>query len=343
MIPQKTPRWSVALWVCANWTVGAGCASNEVVKGSDAADAGVASFSDAALTPMAAPRPCTSITQCEANQICQHTSSLADSPAFCVTPDGTCAADDIYQGAPRTCYPESRCELGAGGGRCTLQPSAIQAFATQQQIILQGPDGRTPITAQGGLTLLWDPPTRAAGHASTSVAVVMSEPPVRRPESNQLANTAAVRWIWSSADPGVGGVEGRVTFDLGYRGLRNDGTAIGPRWGRGAFLRDENYFWFVFNVEDGQVSASSAVQQFRVGPELEQGRQCTLAIECTRAGEVPESFACLDHRCHRRCASAIDCAAVGGQCGFASTLGQSNTARHSGYCTLTSLPDGGTR
>ncbi len=317
----------------------ASCGAGSNAAGLFSPDAGTAADA-AGGTP--AVVSCQTIADCPSDQICRRNFST-DFLGHCETPTGSCDGPADTADLTGRCYPGSRCDLsglGSGStGLCVFSPASRAAFPTAGTISLDSPTERTALTAMDGFTLQWGAlPANASG--ATTVAVIMTALPVRDPATNQLRNWTHVRWIWSSADPGGAVQEGAVPLRFGARGLNPAGGLSATRWQQDT-MDEGTYWWFVYAIDRGSVVASSAVQRFRVGPDRNPQRSCNTEEECVEAGDFPETAACIQARCMRRCASDLDCPAVGSRCDFTVTVTGQN--RHSGFCSgILPATDGGT-
>ncbi len=249
------------------------------------------------------------------------------------TPDSTGSVVGTSQ-----CYPGARCEpvpanLSALGGLCSFHAPAAPLFTsgiTLPKISLSSPDGFTTLRAEDGVQLRWVPPAVPAD--AIMVAAVLRAPPQRAQGANRVANAGDVVWLWSSQDPGTAAQPGTVALEAGWRvGSAGQPTA---RFGTNV-LAEGRYWWFVYAIRAGTVVATSDVLSFTVGA-LADGGACVLVDQCVAQmpGELPDTVACIQGQCRRRCASDLDCPGLGARCDLQTTVRtELSTPRRGGYCT----------
>ncbi len=284
--------------------------------------------------------PCKLTSDCSSNTIC-HYANASEPMGVCTLPSGDCTGPADAVELTGSCYFGARCELQApGAGHCVFTPASHAVFPSASTgIPLDSPTDSTSLTSVDGFSLQWEPPTGQPAGAVT-VAVITDAIPVLDPGTNEINNPSAVRWIWSSSDPGGAVQQGSVAIQYGARGLTPTGELSPTRWGTDS-LPDGVYWWFVYEIVNGNVSLSSVIQRFRVGTDQNPAHTCDAthgASDCVEAGYAPETAACVNRQCMQRCASNLDCPAVGSHCDFSVVIqeGSNGQDRHSGFCQATS-------
>lgn len=293
-----------------------------------------------------AGQSCMDESECEPNLICA-IEREGEPKKVCQAVTGECSPG---VDASRSCFAGARCEPTAGGGgRCTFAPETPRLFAAERDLTVSGPDERFTTRLRvgqslaGGFSFRWERP-RLRADAITVVAA-FSKPPRRSATGNRIANPEDIVWAWTSD---VAGAADAQTADIseGRAGFLPDGT-LSPR--RLAGLPTGRFFWMVFAIEGGVVTASSRPRSLSVLP-VEGGLvargQCDTESDCVATlGGVGEAWSCVFNVCVARCSSNLDCAAMGQTCVLASAYCGFVRARNSGYCgAVSALPsdDAGT-
>lgn len=321
-----TTRWML------HAVIGAGAALVGALSlsacGADSASlAGGADFDAAAVSrdPV-----CSRTQDCEANRVCQP--SAGETVSRCRIPSGRCSPERVAV----DCYPDARCETASGrDGFCSFRPPVRVVFPVSSSIALERPNRESDLTTTGGVLLQWSPLRGVSG--AVTVAAIMDTVPSLDVTTGRIRNSEAVRWIWSSAEPGGPVMEGTVPLRYGRAGVFRDGR-LGPMY-PGDTLPRGTYYWFVFAVVRGEVVASSVAQTFRVGLPVPDLRTCASASDCFESAADALLYDCLSGYCRRRCASDIDCDT--GQCEVDAP--PPAAGRRGAYCALpTTLTDAGT-
>lgn len=333
--------------VAALGVLSPGCAGMEDAAGATGIDAGASPPMSAGCGRMPAGQTCMDESQCEPNLICAIVREGEPKKA-CRRVTGTCSPG---VDAARSCFAGARCEATAGGGgRCTFAPETPRFFAAERDLTVSGPDDRFTTRLRvgqsraGGFSFRWERP-RLRADAITVVAA-FSKPPRRSATGNRIANPEDIVWAWTSD---LAGAADAQTADIseGRAGFLPDGT---PSPMRLAGLPPGRYFWLVFALEGGVVTASSRPRTFSVLPVegglVAQG-QCDTESDCVATlGGVGEAWSCVSHVCVARCSSELDCAAMGQRCELDVAYCGFVQARNSGHCgSASALPtqDAGTR
>ena len=245
-----------------------------------------------------------------------------------------------------SCFAGARCEAVREGGLCTFAPASPVFFATDRELSVLGPDDRASTRLQpgqteaGGFSFRWEQP-RLRADAITVVAV-LRKPPRRSSTGNRIANVDDIVWLWTSDSAGQADAQ-TADISAGRAGLRPDGlVSTVVRRGLGA----GEYFWLVYTIEQGRVTASSRVRRYAVLPvsgSLGDAGSCdgTEADCVARRGGVSEDWACVQRRCVPRCSSDLDCTTRGMRCNLTEPY-CGLVGRNSGYCgDMSALPDAG--
>lgn len=346
MNPSLRP-FSPLVFVVALGVACAGCASMEdagAFTGLDAG-AGVPGFRDS-CGRLPEGENCERESECAPNLRCAILRE-GEPKKVCQRVTGGCTPG---LDASRFCFAGARCEATSGGvGRCTFAPESPRFFASDRDLAVMGPEDRyttrvrTGQATAGGFSFRWERP-RLRADAITVVAA-FSKPPRRSAVGNRIANPEDVVWAWTSD---VAGAADAQTVDIseGRAGFLPDGR-LSP--GRVAALPVGRYFWMVFTLEGGVVTASSAPRSLSVLPAegglVAQG-QCDTESDCVATlGGVGEAWSCVSHVCVARCSSDLDCAAMGQTCVLEQAYCGFVQARNSGHCgEASALPgDGGVR
>lgn len=301
---------------------------------------------DSALTgAMPGGESCDSTRDCgRHNEVCGLTVD-ANGNRRCAPPTGACNPEiDVAA----QCYEGARCDttVASSGGRCTFRSPPRPSFTVGPRVTVESPTADAVIEPARGVSFRWQPPSSLP--TAVAVAAVMRAPPRLEPGVNRILNRDDVVWIWSSAFEGAtgeGATAGSVAARWGFAGVDRDGNPR-ARWGRDT-LDAGVYWWFAYAIVEGRVAATSVATRFYVGEPPSAGSSCVEVTQCAAPGDDPERFACVDHRCVRRCASEVDCPEAGTRCAFDQTLGaidRTGLGRgivRGAYCARIEAVDGG--
>jgi len=282
---------------------------------------------------------CDRDAQCDPHLVCVLATPSA-TKTTCQPVTGQCSLRDLR----RTCFQGARCDVTAG--QCTFAPESPVFFASDRELSVLGPEDRFTTRLQagqslaGGFSFRWERPRLRAD--AITVVMVLRKPPRRSPTSNRLANVEDIVWMWTS-DTAEAADAQTADISAGRAGLGPDGAVSATRV---AGLGAAEYFWIVFTLEQGQVTASSRVRRFSVLPtsgSLGSAGRCEgTEAECVaRLGGVSEDWACVRAQCVPRCSSNLDCVSRGMRCQLATPY-CGLVGRNSGYCgDLSALPSVG--
>ncbi len=278
---------------------------------------------------------CDRDTQCEPNLHCVLATPDADKMT-CQPVSGRCMP---LADPSRACFRGARCV--AATGQCTFVPASPVFFATERELAVMGPDdGFSPRLQAGqplagGFSFRWERP-RLRSDAITVVAA-FNRPPRRSPVGNRIANIEDVVWVWTSDTAAEGGAQ-TADISAGRAGFGPNGS-ISPR--RVTGLPQGRFFWMVFTLEAGVVTASSRPRSLSVLPPtgtLVATGTCDTESDCVaELGGVGESWACVEHTCLARCSSDLDCAPRGQRCELEIPhCGFRDIGRNGGHCVTPS-------
>jgi hypothetical protein len=282
---------------------------------------------------------CTSSRECLVhNQQCLPSSSGLRT---CQVPSnmGTCTPADVQNNDQ--CYPDARCQAvstseSVTGGLCSFQAPAAPVFSFDlrvPKISVTAPDALTVLRPSDGIRLSWVPPAVSAD--TVVVAVVMKNVPQREGLSNRIGNLADVVWLWSSTTPGTATQPGNVPLEAGRQSVNADGS-LGQPFATN-LLTAGRYWWFVYALRNGVVVTASDVLNFRVGENFTRV-ECINVDNCTRQipGELPDTVACINGQCRRRCASHFDCGGISNRCEMQMAIVDRGATQppRGGYCVF---------
>lgn len=248
---------------------------------------------------------CRQTTDCPTNAICVD--------GACRIPDGACNPSTP---AALACFPRNVCVPTSSGGLCSVVgPTTAPVFQTGMAVVpLLAPAEGDWQTPDRPFHLRWQPIPAMLASGAITIAIVMDAYPNVDPGSGQIRNRDRVRWMWAS---NLRGRNGDVSIDEGYAGVQADGQPGAPlSTGRG--LPAGRYFFFVYTIQGGRVTASSALRTLRVGRICDartvSATTCRVAADCTAVVDFPEMADCQGGRCLRRCGSNLDCCGGGETC-----------------------------
>jgi len=244
--------------------------------------------------------------------------AVAAAPAT-TAPSGTCTpgTSSPQCGLYGRCVPTS-----TGTGWCSFHPEGAMAFNGVASVIRLGAPAEGDRPAAGELiTLHWAPTPEMRQPDVVTMAAIMDTPPRISAETRQIMNPERIRWYWiSQGQSGVG--EARLAD--GFAGVSATGVP-GPRWAANRGLGNGRFYWFVYTIRGGQVTASSTFRMLLVGQSCStaalSGVRCTYPSDCVNLIEVPAMNGCAVvggvQQCLRLCLSNFDCCGGGQVCDFA--------------------------
>jgi hypothetical protein len=294
---------------------------------------------DAGTDASATTLTCTSSRECRVhNQQCLPS---AMGIRTCQVPSdmGRCTPADIQNSDQ--CYPDARCQAvptseSATGGLCSFQAPAAPVFSFDlrvPKISVTTPNALTVLRPSDGIRLSWVPPAVSAD--TIVVAVVMKNLPQREGLFNRIQNLSDIVWLWSSTTPGTSTQPGNVPLEAGRRSINSDGS-LGQPYATN-LLTAGRYWWFVYALRNGVVVTASDVLNFRVGENFTRVT-CETVDHCTQRipGELPDTVACINGQCRRRCASQFDCGGISNRCEMQMAIVNSEAMQppRGGYCVF---------
>jgi len=310
------------------------CAGMETAGGLTATDAG------AGMPPRGSVcggfpqgEACDEDSECEPNLRCILATPTADKMT-CEPTTGVCQPGrDALSG----CFRGARCEPAGSASQCTFVPASPVFFSADREVTVTGPEDRFSTRLQanqaiaGGFSFRWERPRLRAD--AVTVVAAFSQPPRRSAVGNRIANVEDIVWAWTSDVAAEGGAQ-TADISAGRAGFTRDGAISSARI---QGLPRGNYFWMVFVLEGGVVTASSRPRTLSVLPttgSLVTEGQCDTESDCVVSqGGVGESWACVAHQCVARCASNLDCASRGETCVLDTAYcGFRDIGRNGGHC-----------